>query len=78
MTTTPCSSCDFVHGETRKLSPYKWRCLKRPQQLSPPMGLEFVAPDWMPDPPYTLCTNRRALPGDCPDYAPRREPGDKQ
>lgn len=68
-----CRDCDFVHSDTRKLSPFKWRCLRHPIKLQTPIGLEFVDPDWRPDPPYGICTNHNKA-GDCEHFAPRRTP----
>lgn len=75
MTANTCDACDFVHGTTRSLSPYRWRCARSPQALEGPDDLVLVAPDWRPDAPFTLCKNVRAAVGPtCPEYEPRRMP----
>jgi hypothetical protein len=67
-----CKSCDNVHGETRKLPPWKWRCMAVPIPALCRPGLEFVDPEYRDSPPYQLCEAiRRELP-ECPAYEPRR------
>jgi hypothetical protein len=70
--TVLCRECDFVCGETKKLPPFKWRCLKSPMALEAPRDILFVDPDYRPNAPYSLCSNINKD-GDCPDFVPRRE-----
>lgn len=71
-----CRECDLVHADTRKLTPFKWRCVKAPRPLEADPKLRLVDPDWHPDPPYHLCTTVVAqLPNDeCEHFQPRRLP----
>lgn len=69
--TALCRECDNVCSDTRKLSPFKWRCLRHPIKLQTPIGLEFVDPDWRPDPPYGICHVNNPK-GECEHFAPRR------
>lgn len=71
--TAICSQCDHVHGETRKLPPFKWRCIKNPMALETPRDILFVDPDYRPNAPYSLCTNSN-MNGECDQFAVRRTP----
>jgi hypothetical protein len=68
-----CRDCDYVHSETRRLTPWKWRCVKAPVQLEPPPELRFIDPDHITSPPYGPCTAVNHA-GDCPHFTPRRTP----
>jgi hypothetical protein len=47
-----CEWCDFVHSDTRKLPPYRWRCIKVKIH---PRGYKFVSETFAPNPPYERC-----------------------
>jgi hypothetical protein len=66
---TYCEACDHVHGDTRGLEPWKWRCIKAPS--SP--GYGFVSRSFAPHPPYGLCSRKNDK-GECAEFAPLREP----
>ena len=65
---TPCQTCDYVHPDTRNKPPYAWRCQKFP--VLP--GMNPVAPDYRPEPPYAKCESINH--GWCPLWTPRRQP----
>jgi hypothetical protein len=71
--TQECRDCDHVHGSTRQLSPWKWRCLKEPVALEGPPELRRVDPSYRTDPPYRVCWAIRQS-DTCEHYAPRRQP----
>lgn len=68
-----CRECDRVCSDTRRLPPFKWRCLAHPIKLQTPIGLEFVDPDWRPDPPYRACSSIRDT-ANCEHFEPKRTP----
>lgn len=68
MTPTPCETCDFVHMDTRRLSFYKWMCVKFPRLE----GMSAVAPTQaVRSEPYNKCVNVNL--GFCPLWTARRE-----
>lgn len=72
--TNYCRDCDFVHPDTRKQEPWRWRCVRVPTKP----GFGFVDPEYSPTPPYELCKFLRANVGEiCPSYAPRRAAPEK-
>lgn len=61
---TPCSTCDFVHLDTRKLDWYRWMCVKFPRlNVQSPLGVTLE--------PYNRASNINL--GYCPLWAARRE-----
>ena len=66
MTKTLCVECDHVVEHTRKLSQFKWLCIKFPRVA----GGSFLDPNWLTDAPYNRCVNINV--GHCPMFEARK------
>lgn len=69
-----CDTCDFVHADTRKDAPWRWRCIKAPVAER---GYRFVSQDYAPAPPYHKCDYVNPD-GECSMWQPRRVPPAKE
>jgi hypothetical protein len=67
---TFCVSCDHVCADTRKLSPWQWRCVAAPKTETDP-ALVYVDPTYI-DHPYHKCAHVND--GACEHFTPLRSP----
>lgn len=65
--TVYCEACGNVHGDTRKLEPWKWVCVMAPAEP----GYRFVSQTYSPSPPYHRCSVVNSD-GECEMFEPVR------